>query len=239
MSALPCPPADSRTPCFRRYFLYEWLSNPDAHRKYLRHSYADALARARQVRPEIFSSHAPRILLCGVGTANTAETFCRFAWQLMPSAQIILFDLRPEVLEKSRRRLQAAGVGRAGQIEIRAGNALAFPFEERTFDWVETDNFLQFFTGRELRSLVAGWGEILKPGGLLSTRQIFPGAGLGGKFSRCAWKTCSRLVSAPCHEHGVGEVQEILLNEKFQIAGIWKARKSLDQITALAAFRAA
>jgi SAM-dependent methyltransferase len=230
-------PADSQTKRFRRYFLYSWLTNPDAHRNYLRRVYADSLARARQTQPDLFRTGEGHFLLCGVGSVNTAETFCRFALKTAPAARITLFDVRPEVLEKSRARLRACRIGGTNQITLQMGDALRLPFAAESFDWIETDNFLQFFRKEELPQLAAGWHEILKPGGWFTTRQIFLGSGWGDVFGRLLWQSYSRIISAPCHEHCPAEVARQLERASFRVANRWQPARSFKQIHSLAAFR--
>jgi SAM-dependent methyltransferase len=230
-------PADVRSSHFRRYFLYEWLADAGLHRGYLRRAYADALNRARQRQPGLFSERAPRILLCGVGAAGTAEIFCRFALGEFPGAQITLFDLRPEVLEKSLARLRARGIGLADQITAQAGNALQMPFAPESFDWIETDNFLQFISRDDLAQLVDNWQAVLKPGGLLTTRQFFARRKSHSRLVCTAWRTLSKIISAPCHEHSADEVQALLVVKRFSNVEIWKAPGTFGLISAMAAFK--
>ena len=210
-------PADSQTKRFRRYFLYSWLTNPDAHRNYLRRVYGEAFASARKVRPEFFFQPKPHFLLCGVGAANTAETFCRCVLQVAPHARITLFDIRSTVLAEARRRLTKRGVGTTEQITYQQGNALDFPFAEETFDWIETDNFLQFFSPTELPQLTAGWQKILNTGGVLATRQMSPKGGLRGKCFSAVWRTYSRLITAPSHQHCARAFATLLQDGNFQL----------------------
>jgi ubiquinone/menaquinone biosynthesis C-methylase UbiE len=212
-------PANSQTQRFRRYFLYSWLTNPDAHRNYLRRVYREAFAQARMVQPEIFSQIEPHFLLCGVGTANTAESFCRCVLEAAPHARITLFDIRTTVLDDARRRLTKRSVGITKQITYQQGNALSFPFAEETFDWIETDNFLQFFSHAELLQLTAGWHKILKTGGVLTTRQMSPKGSLGGKCFAAVWRTYSRLITAPSHQHCAASFSELLQTRNFHLAG--------------------
>jgi SAM-dependent methyltransferase len=237
ISQKPSNPADVRTAHFRRYFLYERLADSPGHRRYLRRAYADALSRARQQHPDLVQDRTPSILLCGVGAAGTAEIFCRFALGEFPGAQITLFDLRPEVLEKSQARLNARRIGRAGQITAQAGNALRMPFASASFDWIETDNFLQFIAREDLATLAANWQAVLKPGGLLTTRQFFALGRSHNQLVCGAWKIFCQLISAPSHEHRVEDVRASLLAEKFSAVDIWKAPKTFGLITALAAFK--
>jgi len=216
------PPTDSQTKRFRRYFLYSWLTNPDAHRNYLRRVYGEAFAQARMAQADIFSQPEPQFLLCGVGTANTAETFCRCVLQVAPHARITLFDIRPKVLEEAQRRLTKRGVATDGQIIFLQGNALDFPFAEGTFDWIETDNFLQFFSPAELPPLTAGWQKILKTGGVLATRQMSPDMGLSGKCFAAVWRTYSRLITAPSHQHCAANFSELLQDRNFHLTEFGK-----------------
>jgi SAM-dependent methyltransferase len=230
-------PAEVRSSHFRRYFLYEWLAAIGVHRRYLRRSYADALYRARQLKPGLFPDRTPRVLLCGIGAAGTAETFCRFALGEFPGAQITLFDLRPRVLEASLVRLRARGIGRTDQITVQAGNALQMPFALASFDWIETDNFLQFIARDDLAQLAANWQAVLKPGGLLTTRQFFAARNSHGRLICTAWKILSGIISAPSHEHSADEVQAALIANQFSDMEIWKTPRTFGLITALNAFK--
>jgi SAM-dependent methyltransferase len=230
-------PAELRTLHFRRYFLYEWLAAIGVHRRYLRQAYADALHRARQRKLDLFSDRTPRILLCGVGAAGTAETFCRFALDEFPGAQITLFDLRPKVLETSLVRLRASGIGRADQITVQTGNALQMPFAPASFDWIETDNFLQFIARDDLARLVANWQAALNPDGFVTTRQFFAARGSHSRLVCTAWKILSGLISAPSHEHSAEEVQAALIAKQFSNVEVWKLPGTFGLITGLNAFK--
>ena len=230
-------PADLRISHFRRYFLYEWLADAEGHRRYLRRAYAEALNRARQCQSCLFSESSPRVLLCGVGAAATAEMFCRFVLNKFPGARISLFDLRAEVLEKSLVRLRACGIGGAGQIAIHSGDALQMPFAQASFDWIETDNFLQFIARDDLAQLADNWQAVLKPGGLLTTRQFFAGDPSRGRLVRAVWKLLCWMISAPSHEHSADEIQAVLRAHEFSVVEVWKAPKTFGLITALAAFK--
>ena len=44
------------------------------------------------------------------------------------------------------------------------------PFAGERFDWIETDFFLQFFSTEERVILLREWYRVLKPGGIITTR---------------------------------------------------------------------
>lgn len=44
------------------------------------------------------------------------------------------------------------------------------PFAAESFDWIETDFFIQFFSAEEKALLFHEWYRVLKPGGVVTTR---------------------------------------------------------------------
>ncbi len=84
--------------------------------------------------------------------------------------QLDLFDIQPEMLEKTRRQLERAGFQNVG---FTAGQAAeAFPFPDNTFDTA----FLAAVIGEvpDKQACIRSLGRILKPGGQLVFAEAFP-----------------------------------------------------------------
>lgn len=205
----------TKSPSLSRYFLYEWLANPQAQRDFLRLSYREAKLLAEEHRKPLFTDPEPRFLLCGVGAPVTARTFYLHASSLAPGARIVLFDQRAGVLEKSVRQLAKQETGGPARVETCVGDALQMPFADGTFDWIETDYFLAFFRAEQLPQLMAEWRRVLKPGGLVTTRIFAAEDSLRGRFGERCYQIYSWIISAPCHVHSVETIQAALQSEKF------------------------
>jgi ubiquinone/menaquinone biosynthesis C-methylase UbiE len=199
-----------------RYHLYEWLAPDAAHRAYLRHAY-DASRQLAQTQPRPFPANAsPQILLCGVGRTATAEFFCDRVRKFFPAAEITLLDQRRDVLEKSLHKIRRHSP--AQNIQLTTGDALALPFADAAFDWIETDHFLQFFRADQLPRLFAEWQRVLRPGGCVTTRHFTPDKNRAGdRVPTVIWKTICWIVSAPCHIHPAAEIQTLLAQNNFTV----------------------
>ena len=200
----------------KRYYIYEWLVPVGVHRRYLGQAY-DATRRLaeEQQQPQIAAA-SPKILLCGVGRPATAEYFCEYLCNRVPSAEVTLFDLRRTPLEQAQ--LEIAKADSPHRVEIRTGDVLAMPFADATFDWIETDHFLQFFPADQLPRLIAEWRRVLKPGGLVTTRFLTPDkTKFNDRVSSVVWRFFSWLISAPCHLHPAEKIRQVFGGGKFSV----------------------
>jgi ubiquinone/menaquinone biosynthesis C-methylase UbiE len=218
-----------------RYHLYEWLAPDAAHRAYLRHAYDAAQQLAQTQRRPFLQTDAPKILLCGVGRTATAFFFCDYVRELFPAAEITLLDQRPDVLEKSLQKIRRHSP--AQKIQLTPGDALALPFADTTFDWIETDHFLQFFSADQLPRLFAEWQRVLRPGGCVTTRHFTPDKNRPrDRVPTAIWKTISRVLSAPCHLHSAAEIQTLLAQKNFTVHTAPFPVRPRHRITSLVVF---
>lgn len=218
-----------------RYFLYEWLEPAGTHRRYLQLAY-DAAEDLAGKRRSSFSPVGREILLCGVGRTATAEYFCERLNRTTPSAKVTLFDLRPAALQKTARKVARRDFRL--RIDSRAGDALAMPFAGETFDWIETDHFLQFIRPDQLSSLVSEWRRVLKPGGRITTRFFTPDLTRSRERRRATtWRMMSRVISAPCHLHSTDQIIAALEQEKFSVFAEPIPHRNYQHITSLVAFK--
>lgn len=220
-----------------RYFLYEWLESDRAHRRYLQRAY-DAVEKLSGDQRYRLPVKNQKILLCGVGRAATAEYFCERLHRTAPSAKVTLFDLRPAVLDKAARRIWRRGLKL--RIETCAGNALAMPFADESFDWIETDHFFQFFHRDQLPGIISEWQRLLRPGGRITTRFFTPDLARSDERRRAvSWKFISWVISAPCHLHSTDEIISAFEAKKFSVDARPIPYERYRHITSLAAFKRA
>ncbi len=219
-----------------RYFIYEWLAPTPAHCRYLRVAYDATRQLAEEQRQPLVVGANPKVLLCGVGRSATAESFCEFLRDNFPKAEVTLFDLRRTPLDKAFPRIAKNNLSL--RVEIRTGDVLAMPFADATFDWIETDHFLQFFPPDQLPLLVAEWRRVLKPGGLVTTRFLSPDkTKLNDCISAAIWSLFSWFISAPCHLHPAEKIREAFSGENFlTLTRPFPAWPS-ERITSLVAFK--
>lgn len=119
---------------------------------------------------EPLAKKAPRILLCGTASPYTTVTFVRFirARNIMTSIEIM--DISSYSLKQSECLLKICRDIDNTNISFVEGDALNMPFADGYFDWIETDFFLQYFSPAERTTLFKEWHRVLKPEGIVTTR---------------------------------------------------------------------
>jgi ubiquinone/menaquinone biosynthesis C-methylase UbiE len=106
-----------------------------------------------------------RVLEVGAGSGFYSVTVAR----ALSAGHLELLDLQPEMLEKARRKLEAAGVFNVGYTPADAG---ILPFATDSFDVI----FLVAVFGEiaEQESFLREARRVLKPGGILSISEHLP-----------------------------------------------------------------
>jgi SAM-dependent methyltransferase len=120
--------------------------------------------------PDPLAREAPRVLLCGSASPYTTLTFARFVSRRNSTASIDVLDISPYALSQSAHFLKSCWDIDAAHVSFVEGDALRMPFAGEHFDWIETDFFTQFFSTQEKATLFQEWYRILKPGGVVTTR---------------------------------------------------------------------
>ena len=116
------------------------------------------------------SKKVPQILLCGTASPYTTVTFVRFVRKHNITATIDVLDISPYSLSQSQSFLRTCqDIDRTG-VSFVEGDALDMPFADGRSDWIETDFFIQFFSTNEKVVLFKEWYRVLKPGGIVTTR---------------------------------------------------------------------
>ncbi|MHA3022722.1 class I SAM-dependent methyltransferase [Mycobacterium sp. BMJ-28] len=88
----------------------------------------------------------------------------------LPDGRLHLFDLQPQMLEKARRAVQAAG---CRNVALHSGDAAAgLPFPDDTFDVAFLAAVLGEVPDKEV--CIRGLERVLRPGGLLVFVEAFP-----------------------------------------------------------------
>lgn len=142
------------------------LSNSEV----LRHSYRDSLAIIqRQGWRNPFSGSSPTVLQMGIEEASTAAAFSGFVRDNNPQAQLIIADLSAVPLKQSSRYRFAHRPG-VGLLQADTTN---LPFADQSIDLIETDGLLQFLSPDEKIQTLKEWNRILKPEGIVTTRDRF------------------------------------------------------------------
>ena len=116
------------------------------------------------------SKKAPRILLCGTASPYTTVTFVRFVRKRSLTASLDVLDISPYSLSQSESVLRTCRDIDRTKVSFVEGDALAMPFSDGYFDWIETDFFIQFFSAEEKITIFKEWYRVLKPGGIVTTR---------------------------------------------------------------------
>ncbi|HLZ60946.1 MAG TPA: methyltransferase domain-containing protein [Ktedonosporobacter sp.] len=120
--------------------------------------------------PHPLLKQAPQILLCGTASPYTTIVFTRFVRKHNLEAHIDALDLSPYPLDQSKRLCATCPDIDLARVSFVEGDALQMPFPDQHFDWIETDFFIQFFSAAEKVALFKEWYRVLKPGGIITTR---------------------------------------------------------------------
>jgi ubiquinone/menaquinone biosynthesis C-methylase UbiE len=107
-----------------------------------------------------------RVLEVGCGSGVFSVEVAR----RVPDGHLELFDMQPEMLERARRKIQAAGLGKV--VGYTQGDARRLGFARASFDVA----FLVAVLGEvpEPRRCLGALHRILRPGGLLSISEHLP-----------------------------------------------------------------
>jgi ubiquinone/menaquinone biosynthesis C-methylase UbiE len=120
--------------------------------------------------PEPLAKKVPRTLLCGTASPYTTIAFVRFVRAHNIMASINILDISSYSLNQSEHLLKMSRDIDNTNISFVEGNALNMPFADGYFDWIETDFFLQYFSSNERIALFKEWYRVLKPEGIVTTR---------------------------------------------------------------------
>jgi ubiquinone/menaquinone biosynthesis C-methylase UbiE len=130
--------------------IYDYTLGP------VRHNYAEmALQRLSIVQGET-------VLEVGFGTGDCLKQITELVG---PAGKVYGIDISRGMIERTKRRLQKAGL--ASAVELCCGDATCLPFNESTFDAVFMSFTLEVFDTPEIPRVLAQIKKVLKPGGRL------------------------------------------------------------------------
>jgi SAM-dependent methyltransferase len=171
--------------------------------------------------PDPLDATAPRVLLCGSGSPSTTLAFARFVSRRNQAAHIDVLDISAYTLSQSALALQSChDLDVANTISFVEADARRMPFAAESFDWIETDFLIQFFPPEERAVLFQEWRRVLKPGGVVTTRDwLMRRQGVVERFVIAAknW-TIRQILGATAHGASVQEVQSALAHLGFTSA---------------------
>jgi len=192
-----------------------------------KHSYHMHLTRTIQLRifyatgvrllhlqgwPDPLAGADPQVLLCGTASPYTTRTFARFVCRHRADASLDVLDISPYALRQSAEFLKTCHDLDGAHISFVEGDAMCLPFDNERFDWIETDFFIQFFSPQEKATIFAEWYRVLKPGGVVTTRDwLLEGHGHAERLVEGAKTRLVRHILGPTtYSAGVKEVSEAL-----------------------------
>jgi SAM-dependent methyltransferase len=170
--------------------------------------------------PDPLAKEAPQILLCGTASPSTTVTFARFVKQHNSMASVDVLDISPYSLSQSESFLRTCQDLDQTKVSFVEGDALHTPFADERFDWIETDFFIQFFSPEEKVTLFQEWYRVLKPGGIITTRDWLQQR--QNFIERVISRTknwCIRHILGPtAYSASANEVKRILSEIGFEVA---------------------
>ena len=133
------------------------------------------------------------VLEIGFGTGQCLR---QIAELVGPTGRVGGVDISPEMLEKTRKRLDGAGL--ENRAELYCGDATSLPFNEATFDAVFLSFTLEVLDTPEIPVALAEINKVLKPGGRLGIVDMSKENGKSVFVRVYEWlhKRCPRYVGS-------------------------------------------
>lgn len=179
----------------------------------LRFFYATSVRLASMLGwPDPLADKAPRVLLCGSASPFTTLSFARFVGKRNRMARIDVLDISAYAVSQSAQFLKMCRDIDEERVSFVVGDALHMPFASERFDWIETDFFIQFFSPQEKAALFQEWHRVLKPGGIVTTRDwLMEGQSLFERVVEGTKNWLIRHILGPvAYDASVKDVQEAL-----------------------------
>lgn len=186
-------------------------------RRYLENAYRRSLELVKEAGwDNPITKPNAEVLLCGTGSSETSSTFVRIIKGLNPDAAIHILDREQFPLDKSRERLTSELGGQMDGIEFHQEDALHTSFDSE-ISAIETDLFLQFFDPEAKQALINEWARILRPGGVVMTRDFVKST--GGPVEKRIANFHERFVAKKLHVPAYSTTKEDL-SATFNKAGL-------------------
>jgi ubiquinone/menaquinone biosynthesis C-methylase UbiE len=115
--------------------------------------------------PNPLEKEHPRILQIGSACYTTASTFADFVYYQNPESAIVIADISDLPLRDCLTR----GLSQRRPVTFLQADTHDLPFEQNSFDWIETDALLQYMPNKEV--VLREWFRLLRPDGILTTRE--------------------------------------------------------------------
>lgn len=127
---------------------------------------------------------------------GTGECLKRIAKLVGPTGRVWGVDVSPKMLEKTRKRVEKAGL--ANRAKLYCGDATILPFNESTFDAAFLSFTLEVLDTPEIPVVLAQIVNVLKPGGRLGIVDMSKENGRSVLLKVYEWlhKRCPRYVGS-------------------------------------------
>ena len=199
-------------------YYYRWglvIGQPPFQR-FLRENYALGLADLKLLkRKSPFSQSDFSCLLCGVGNAKTARSFIEFVIERNPKARIVIIDLGTEQIAAVKKLVRQSF--KAYDIEVRQINALDLTtwLKPASFDWIETDGFLELFSPVQLRELLKIWHTLLKKVGYISIREPASNSPMGSILDICRVRIGWWWLKIMVYRYTLADLEKLFIQSGF------------------------
>ena len=191
-----------------------FTSNP-LWRRYLSWAYQCCVDDLKKIgyQPD-FTKDNFTALLSGTSGETTSMQFAKFVFDKNPNAKIIILDIVPEQLERSRAVLSINYPDK--NIEHILSDAKQTPLESDSIDYIETDGFLEYFLGEDLRSLLKEWSRILRQDGFITTRAFATNSVLGRLADKLRLFSARRVLGVTVYAHSKQELIQCFQDAGFE-----------------------
>ena len=153
-------------------------------------------------------------LLCGTSGEVTSTEFVSFVLSKNPKARIIILDIAPKQLERSRIVLSKKFPN--AKIKYIQADAKNIPLKDESIDYIETDGILEYFSKGDMNILFKEWSRVLKKNGFVTLRDFATNSLLGRIVDKIRLFVGKKYLGVTLYQHLLDNITNAIKNGKFK-----------------------
>lgn len=200
------------------YHRFQLITSLFFFRAYLQWAYAQGIRDAYSLGvPVKLEKKSFSCLLCGVSGEITAKEFIQFVFSKNKYAHITIIDMGTQQVSAIKKLVQEKYADK--HISVRKINALSLQkhFSPQSFDWIETDGFIEYFDKENLAKLLKQWKLILKRNGFITTRDFASTPPFGWIVDFLRYHFIKHYLTLTGYIHTKKELDRIFLEHNFTL----------------------